>query len=61
MTCPHSTVNVYSKLLRAATYIDPPEYSEWAICTECGERIDGDDIPDTSKQVPAQWEPDYED
>lgn len=44
--CDHRNVTIYSRLVVAATRYEPAEYDEWAVCNDCGERLDISDIPE---------------
>lgn len=48
--CPHLNVRVYSELWSIGTLEDPPEYEEWAICRDCGERLSIEDIPEDAEE-----------
>ena len=44
--CDHRSVTGYSKIYRMASLEEPAEYTEWAVCNNCGETLDWDDVPE---------------
>ena len=49
--CKHKRVRVYRRLVAAATYYEPACYMYWAVCEECGESMDYDDVPNDSERI----------
>jgi len=51
MDCHHPIVDVSYSLYVQATLYEPAEYVAWGICSQCGERMDYEDIPEWSEKV----------
>jgi hypothetical protein len=43
--CPHPRVTVWWKLYAMATREEPAEYKGRAVCHECGENMEPEDVP----------------
>ena len=49
--CQHPIVEISYSLYARATLYEPEEYIAWGTCSQCGEQMDYEDIPEWSKMI----------